>query len=67
MQVTINLPEGIFLRNVNGEAIKLDVTKLPADVVGKVFEVGAKTILTNVWNGGGKDQTSGLGPQDGRA
>lgn len=53
---TINLPTSIFLRNHNGEALVVTEAQL-APVLTKLVETGAKTILTNVWNGGGKDAT----------
>jgi plasmid stability protein len=52
----IDLPARIFLRNHNGEALYVTEDQL-APVLLKLVEVGAKTILTNVWNGGGKDAT----------
>ena len=55
-KVTVNVPDRIFLRNHNGEAIYATAEQLTA-VADKLLEVGAKTILTNVWNGGGKDAT----------
>lgn len=53
----INLPAKIFLRNVGGKAINLDCAKLPDGVLAGIFEVGAKTMLTNVFNGQGKAAT----------
>lgn len=53
IKVSINVPASIFLRNVDGKPVHLDVAKLPASIVGKVFEAGAKVILTNAYNGGG--------------
>ena len=53
---TVNLPARIFLRNHGGEALYATEEQL-APVIDKLIEVGAKTILTNVWNGGGKDAT----------
>lgn len=55
-KVTANIADKIFLRNHNGEAIYVPGETL-AKVADKLIEVGAKTILTNVWNGGGKDAT----------
>lgn len=52
----IELPDSIFIRTHDGKALSV----VPADiaaVLGKVAEVGMKTILTNVWNGGGKTAT----------
>lgn len=53
---TINLPASIFLRNHQGKALNVTEAQL-APVLDKLAIVGAKTILTNVWNGGGKDAT----------
>lgn len=53
---TIELPASIFLRNHEGKALSVTDKQL-APVLAKLVEVGAKTILTNVWNGGGKDAT----------
>lgn len=53
---TIELPASIFIRTHAGKALNV----VPAEVekvLGKVAEIGMKTILTNVWNGGGKDAT----------
>jgi hypothetical protein len=55
-KITVNIPERIFLRNHNGEALYATAAQL-SKVADKLLEVGAKTILTNVWNGGGKDAT----------
>ncbi len=57
ISVTITLPESIFLRNVGGVKQVLDVTKLPESVIGPIFETGAKTVLTNAFNGGGSAAT----------
>lgn len=53
---TIELPTSIFLRNHQGKALNVTEAQM-APVLLKLVEVGAKTILTNVWNGGGKDAT----------
>jgi hypothetical protein len=53
---TVELPATIFLRNHEGKALVATEAQL-APVLSKLVEVGAKTILTNVWNGGGKDAT----------
>lgn len=55
-QFNINLPESIFLRNVAGKAISCKPAEFEA-ILGRVCEVGIKTILTNVYNGEGKDAT----------
>lgn len=52
---SINLPNSLFLRNVDGKAVNLPMQSLPDSVIEKIVEVGAKTVLTNVYNGGGKD------------
>jgi hypothetical protein len=57
--VTIRLADSIMVRTVEGtgEVIRLDTSKLSAELVAKVFEGGAKVILTNAYNGGGKDKS----------
>lgn len=55
MTTSIQLPAKTFLRNVNGEAINIDWAKVPAAILPSILEVGAKTVLTNAFNGGGKD------------
>jgi hypothetical protein len=55
-KVTVNIADRIFLRNHNGTALYATSEQL-SKVADKLLEVGAKTILTNVWNGGGKDAT----------
>lgn len=55
VKVTLELPAKTFIRTVDGKAINLDWSRLPASVVAKIAEGGAKVILTNAYNGGGKD------------
>jgi septal ring factor EnvC (AmiA/AmiB activator) len=55
--ITISVSDQLFVRNVGGEKVNLDTTTLSAAVAASIFEVGAKTVLTNAWNGGGKDAT----------
>lgn len=50
---SIELPNRIFLRNVDGKAIYWDTENVPEAVMAKIAEVGAKTVLTNAYNGGG--------------
>jgi hypothetical protein len=57
MSTSINLPAATFLRNVGGVAVKLDWTKVPEAILPAILEVGAKTVLTNAFNGGGKTAT----------
>ena len=45
------------LRTYNGEPLYIDADKHLLPIAGKLLEVGMRTILTNVWNGGGKDAT----------
>lgn len=54
----IELPDRIFLRNVDGKAISWDTTSVPEAVMAKIAEVGAKTVLTNAYNGGGANATT---------
>lgn len=59
IKVQIELPEAILVRTVDGKPVRLDVKKLaefPAVIAG-IFEGGAKTVLTNTWNSGGKERT----------
>lgn len=51
---SIDLPERIFLRTVDGKAVYAEPGSFES-VLSKVTEVGIKTILTNVFNGEGKD------------
>lgn len=53
---TVDLPESIFIRTVNGEKIDFRPGDCEA-VLSNILIVGAKTVLTNVFNGGGKDAT----------
>lgn len=53
----VNLPASILIRNVAGKGIALDVSRIPDAILGDIFAVGAKTVLTNAFNGGGKDAT----------
>lgn len=55
----IELPESVFIRNFDGKALNCPLGELKPEVLAHVLIVGAKTILTNVWNGGGKDATDG--------
>src|SRR5690606_22394793 len=57
VKIEITLPESIHLRTVEGKSVALDVTRLPVGIIGAAFAVGCKTVMTNVWNGGGKDAT----------
>lgn len=53
---TIELPESTFIRNVDGKAVNL-VWKDVEKVIAGIAIVGAKVLLTNVYNGGGKAAT----------
>lgn len=55
--VEIALPAKTFLRTIEGEAVYLDWAELPASVLPRIMEVGAKTVLTNAYNGGGASAT----------
>lgn len=57
--VSINLPEAVVIRTVAGEPVKLDLTKVPANVLASLVEGGATIILNNAFNGGGKDADEG--------
>lgn len=54
---SIELADRIFIRNVDGKAVNWDVASMPESVIAKITEVGAKTILTNAYNGGGAKAT----------
>lgn len=54
-KIELNLPSKVHLRNVGGEAVNWEVEKTPADVLARVLEAGAKVVLTNAFNSGGKD------------
>lgn len=58
--VAITLPASTFIRTVkdkDGKGVSFNVVwdELPAEVVARICEAGAKVILTNAYNGGGKD------------
>lgn len=52
----ITLPDSTFILNHKGEAVNVDWTKMPASVLGGILEGGAKIILKNSYNSGGKDK-----------
>lgn len=54
---TLSIANRIFLRTVDGKPVNWDTANCPDPLFEKLIEVGAKTILTNVYNGGGKDAT----------
>lgn len=56
VEVTITLPTATFIRNVGGKAVKLEWNKVPASVLADLLEGGAKVILGNAFNSGGKDR-----------
>ena len=56
-KLTINLPASILVRRNGNEDVKLDTSKLTAEVVARIFEGGAKIILTNTYNSGGKERS----------
>jgi hypothetical protein len=53
---TIDLPESTFIRNIDGKAFNL-VWGDVATVLAQIAVTGAKVLLTNVYNGGGKTAT----------
>ncbi len=58
VKVTIELPNATVIRTLaNGEQAKLQWAELPANVIAAICEGGAKIVLTNAYNGGGKDKT----------
>ncbi len=54
---TFETADRFNLRTYNGEPVYVDATKHMLPVASKLLEVGMRTILTNVWNGGGKEAT----------
>lgn len=56
-KITFEVDGKFNLRTYNGEPVYVDTAKHLAPVAAKLFEVGMRTVLTNVWNGGGKDAT----------
>lgn len=54
---TITLAARTVIKALPTETIAVEWDRIPANVLTQIVEVGAKTILTNVWNGGGKDAT----------
>jgi hypothetical protein len=59
MNVSISLPSRTLLRNVDGKPVYIDWSKVPASVLPAILEGGAKIVLTNAFNSGGKDKTDG--------
>lgn len=57
---TFELPEKIMLRTVNGKAEYLETDKLTNEVVRDILVGGAKIIMNNTFNSGGKDDVSKL-------
>ena len=57
VEVTFEVPEQFNLRTYNGEPLYVESAKHLVPVARKLFEVGMRTILTNVWNGGGAAAT----------
>lgn len=55
--LSVTLPTRINLRTHNGEPVYIEAEKHIGPVASKALEVGVRTMLTNVWNGGGKDAT----------
>ena len=53
--VTIAIPASIRLTPSKMQDMTFDLTKLPANVIGDIFVAGARVILTNTFNQGGKD------------
>lgn len=51
----VELPESVFFRTVNGKAVNLDLTAIPASVIAALVVGGVKIISTNTFNSGGKD------------
>jgi hypothetical protein len=56
-KVTFEVADRFNLRTYNGEPVYVETGKHLAPVAAKLFEIGMRTILTNCWNGGGKDAT----------
>jgi hypothetical protein len=60
--VSFQLATGsIFIRTVvvdgKTQAFNVDIADLPETVLASIFQTGMKVLLTNVYNGGGKDAT----------
>lgn len=56
-EATLTLPTNLHIRNVAGNAITLDLSKVPVNVLEQIVTRGSTTILGNVWNGGGSAAT----------
>jgi hypothetical protein len=54
-KISFELPASILLRNVEGKPVYLVTADIPADTWRDIAVGGAKTILTNAFNSGGKD------------
>lgn len=55
MNVTISLPVSTHIRTVDGESFAVTWADIPASVLPSILEGGAKIVLTNAYNSGGKD------------
>lgn len=55
--VTLTLPASTVIKTLKDQTISVDWSQVPANVLEQVCVVGAKTMLINTWNGGGKDTT----------
>lgn len=56
-KVTIELPDTVMIRNIDGAAFNIETAKLTAAVIAGAFVTGTKVIFTNCYNGGGRDAT----------
>jgi hypothetical protein len=57
--VTLTLPKRVRLYDHDGQPVYWDLESTVPLIGGKLAEVGGRTVLTNVRNGGGKEATEG--------
>ena len=55
VNVTLNLSAQDVIRNTESGKLVLDWSKVPVDTIAEILQGGARIILTNAFNGGGKD------------
>lgn len=57
--VTIAVPDQWLFRNIGGEPVYLDLTRVPDETMAEVAMGGVQIIMNNTFNSGGKDVAEG--------
>lgn len=52
---SISLPASTMLRTIDGKAVSIDWSKVPEQTLADILVGGAKIIMANTYNSGGKD------------